>query len=77
MSESVLFEAVADTHCDACGGPLPDGHGESDDGLWGSGVYLSLHGDEVRLETVPLCSSCAAAIGVTALTRWEIEEEED
>ena len=33
-------------------------------------------GDETRLETVPLCTACAAAIGMTALARWEIEEEE-
>ena len=42
----------------------------------GQGVYLWARGDEVRFERAPLCPSCASAIGMTALTRWEIEEEE-
>jgi hypothetical protein len=61
--------------CDACGGPVvPD----ADDGysLPGEGVYLWTRGDEVRFERAPLCASCAAAIGMAALARWEIEEEE-
>jgi hypothetical protein len=33
-------------------------------------------GDSVRFEKAPLCASCASAIGMTALARWEIEEEE-
>jgi hypothetical protein len=33
-------------------------------------------GDQVRFEKTPLCPECASAIGVTALARWEIEEEE-
>jgi hypothetical protein len=61
--------------CDACGAPVvPD----EDDGysLPGEGVYLWTRGDEVRFERAPLCASCAAAIGMAALARWEIEEEE-
>jgi hypothetical protein len=61
--------------CDACAGPVvPD----EDDGysLPGEGVYLWTRGDEVRFERAPLCASCAAAIGMAALARWEIEEEE-
>ncbi len=42
----------------------------------GEGVYLWARGNEVRYEKAPLCPSCAAAIGMTALARWEIEEEE-
>jgi hypothetical protein len=42
----------------------------------GQGVYLWARGDEMRIESVPLCASCASAIGMTALARWEIEEEE-
>ncbi|MDP9035610.1 MAG: hypothetical protein M3O50_12460 [Myxococcota bacterium] len=76
MSESALFEALPDEHCDACGRPSASANRESDYGLGGNGVYLSLHGNEARLETVPLCSSCTAAIGVTALARSQIEEEE-
>jgi hypothetical protein len=68
-------EAEAPPRCDACSGPLPP---EEDDGfqLRGQGVYLWTRGDEVRFEKVPLCPSCASAIGMTALARWEIEEEE-
>ena len=40
------------------------------------GTYLWLRGDRVVLEDAPLCASCASAIGMTALARWEIEEEE-
>jgi hypothetical protein len=75
-SHDVLFEPIDQAGCDACGQPLPleddcDGYG-----IPGSGVYLWKRGDDVRLEKVPLCASCASAIGMTALARWEIEEEE-
>jgi hypothetical protein len=42
----------------------------------GLGVYLWARGDEIRFEGAPLCTACASAIGMTALARWEIEEEE-
>lgn len=42
----------------------------------GAGMYLWVRQGEVRRETVPLCSRCGTAVGVTALTRWAIEEEE-
>ena len=69
-SHDVLFEADEAVRCDACGGSVVE------DQDVGRGVYVWTRGDEVRLEHVPLCSSCAAAIGVAALGRWEIEEEE-
>ena len=74
-THEVLFEVCEPTRCDACGGSLPD---EPDDGrgLAGRGTYMWLRGDTVEVESVPLCASCAAAIGITALSRWEIEEEE-
>jgi hypothetical protein len=78
-SHHALFAEEAPSLCDACGGPLGDAEStgdESDYGLEGRGVYLWARGDETRLETVPLCAACASAIGVTALARWEIEEEE-
>jgi hypothetical protein len=78
-SHEALFAAQTETSCDACGRPLA-GAGEAGEdggfGLPGEGVYLWARGDEVRLERAPLCPSCASAIGVTALARWEIEEEE-
>ncbi len=75
-SHEVLFEVVEPTTCDACGGLLPDASDEDALELTGSGVYLWTRGDAVRFEKAPLCASCAAAIGMTALARWEIEEEE-
>jgi hypothetical protein len=42
----------------------------------GRALYVWTRGDEVRREEPPLCASCAAALGLTALARWEIEEEE-
>jgi hypothetical protein len=67
--------AADEPRCDACGSPVPRG---DDDGfaVAGQGVYLWTRGTEVRFENVPLCPICAAAIGMTALARWEIEEEE-
>ena len=89
-SHEALYEQVGPTRCDACERPLhpesdPDGralHLEDDpdgrDGydVPGSGIYLWKRGDTVQLEKAPLCASCASAIGMTALARWEIEEEE-
>jgi hypothetical protein len=76
-SHDVLFADPAARQCDACGAPVPEcGGDEEDAGLPGQGVYLSARGGEVRLERVPLCPSCASAIGMTALARWEIEEDE-
>ena len=74
-THEVLFEILEATRCDACGGGLQD---DRDDGAGsgGRGTYMWLRGDSVEVENVPLCASCAAAIGITALSRWEIEEEE-
>jgi hypothetical protein len=78
-SHEVLFEVVESNACDACGAPLVEGLADADDDGYripGSGVYMWTRGDAVRFEKAPLCASCAAAIGMTALARWEIEEEE-
>jgi hypothetical protein len=71
----VLFAPDATPKCDACGDPLRN---DTDDGfaVEGAGLYLWARGDDVRYEEAPLCAACGAAIGVTALARWEIEEEE-
>ncbi len=79
VSHEALFAAPAEPRCDACGAPLPvRKDGEDDDGhdVPGEGVYVWTRGEQVRFEKAPLCSGCASAIGVTALARWEIEEEE-
>jgi hypothetical protein len=64
--------------CDACGDPLNAPSDDDGDGfaIQGSGVYVWARGDEMRRESAPLCAYCAAAIGMSALARWEIEEEE-
>jgi hypothetical protein len=69
-------EPAGEVLCDACGRPVP--RGDEDDGyaVPGEGVYVSTRGEEVRFEKVPLCASCASAIGLAAWARWEIEEEE-
>ena len=66
------------SRCDACGAAVEDGAADDDEGydVPGRGVYVWTRGDEVRFERVPLCASCASAIGAAALARWEIEEEE-
>lgn len=66
-----------DERCDACGDRLAPVHAD-DDGyaLGGAGVYLWTRGEEVRFEKAPLCPGCAVAVGVSALARWELEEEE-
>jgi hypothetical protein len=76
VSHESLFDEVPSLQCDACGGPLPDADAADGYGIPGRGVYLWARGEETRLESVPLCASCASAIGMTALARWEIEEEE-
>jgi len=75
-SQDVLFERAEGAACDACGRIMPrpvesQGYAEP-----GQGLYVWVRDKEVRLDPAPLCASCAAAIGVTALARWEIEEEE-
>jgi hypothetical protein len=75
-THDALFAARAEGRCDACGEPLIDGEEPGPYGMAGQGVYLWARGDHVHFESVPLCSACASAIGMTALARWEIEEEE-
>jgi hypothetical protein len=75
-SHDVLFGVIEEPRCDACGGELSVEDEDAGYGLPGAGMYLWTRGDEVRIEKAPLCSSCASAIGVAALARWEIEEEE-
>jgi hypothetical protein len=75
VSHEDLF-APSDACCDACGEVLGDPSDDEGFAIPGSGAYLWARGDTVRLESVPLCPACASAIGMTALARWEIEEEE-
>jgi hypothetical protein len=62
-------------NCDVCG--IPVGDDDSDQpAVNGKACYVWTRGDETRREEPPLCPACAAALGLTALARWEIEEEE-
>lgn len=79
---SVLFEDVESQRCDVCAANLhstetsdADGDDRSYD-VTGRGLLVWSRGEERRYQEPPLCSGCAAAIGVSALQRWEIEEEE-
>jgi hypothetical protein len=76
VSHDLLFNEPPASACDACGDPLAETDGAEEYDIPGRGVYLWARGEETRLESVPLCASCASAIGMTALARWEIEEEE-
>jgi hypothetical protein len=75
-SHAVLFQDEEETRCDVCAERLESA--EEDDGpeVRGRGLYVWSRGDERRYQEPPLCPGCAAAIGMTALQRWEIEEEE-
>ncbi len=75
VSHEALFQETPASRCDACGEPIVEAQDEPF-GFPGAGAYLWARGEETRIESVPLCASCASAIGMTALARWEIEEEE-
>lgn len=78
---AILFQDNEAHRCDVCAEMLADagGSASSDDSgydVTGRGLLVWSRGEERRYQEPPLCSSCAAAIGVSALQRWEIEEEE-
>ena len=73
--EALFEESGEPLACDVCGAQVGEDSGEGP-AVPGLGMYLWARGEETRREEVPLCAACAAALGVTALARWEIEEEE-
>lgn len=73
-SSSELFREGAPT-CDACGDELRADSDDDDHAPVGEGALLWWRDGRLREEKRPLCPPCAAAIGLTALTRWAIEEE--
>jgi hypothetical protein len=76
VSHEVLFDEPP-LQCDVCDAPL---HGdETDDqenAFAGRGLYVWIRGGKVVYEEPPLCANCGTAIGMSALARWDIEEEE-
>ncbi len=73
---SVLFHDHEAQRCDVCSGAITEDSDDEGHELQGRGLLVWTRGDERRYQEPPLCSSCAAAIGLSALQRWEIEEEE-
>ncbi len=79
---AILFEDTETHRCDVCAGALTDDTDSTDTDesdsthVTGRGLLVWSRGDERRYQEPPLCASCAAAIGVTALQRWEAEEDE-
>lgn len=74
-SHSILFETV-DDRCSVCNEQLEAEDDDNGAGMRGCGLLVWARGEERRYEEPQLCPSCASAIGVTALQRWEIEEDE-
>jgi hypothetical protein len=56
--------------CDMCGQ-----HFEGEPA--GCGLFMWTRGDELRFEEPPLCETCAQDVTLDALTRFEVEEEEE
>jgi hypothetical protein len=69
-SHAVLFQEPEPNRCDVCSAPL-EAEGDTSRGL-----LVWSRGEERRYQEPPLCPSCATAVGVSALQRWEIEEDE-
>jgi hypothetical protein len=71
----VLFGEEMSNRCDVCG-EIVDDDAEEGPAMSGRALYVWARGDVIRREEPPLCPPCAAALGLSALGRWEIEEEE-
>jgi hypothetical protein len=75
LTHEVLF-ADEGARCDVCGDRLLEDDDDPETALTGSGLYIWSRGGEIVYEEPPLCAVCGTAIGMSALARWEIEEEE-
>ena len=76
VGHTVLFADTEANRCDVCAETVAKEDEDEGFDVNGRGLLVWSRGDERRYQEPPLCSSCAAAIGVSALQRWEIEEEE-
>ncbi|MBX3213053.1 MAG: hypothetical protein KF850_13540 [Labilithrix sp.] len=74
-SHSILFEE-GDERCSVCAELLEADDDDDGPEVRGRGLLVWARGEERRYEEPHLCPSCASAIGVSALQRWEIEEDE-
>jgi hypothetical protein len=75
--EALFGDDGAADRCDVCGIAVAEDTGEGH-AIAGHGLYVWTRGagEQTRRDEPPLCPSCAAALGLSALGRWEIEEEE-
>ena len=74
-SHAILFE-TNESRCSVCSADLED-EGDTDEPSGrGRGLLVWARGEERRYEEPLLCPECASAIGMSALQRWEIEEDE-
>jgi hypothetical protein len=76
LSHEILF-VDPPPRCDVCDMPLTGD--ESDDegnAFAGHGLYIWVRGGQTVYEEPPLCAACGTAIGMSALARWDSEEEE-
>jgi len=80
VTHEALFvaDATEASRCDVCGDEVPEEDHADETGyaVSGRGLYVWSRGEDVRYEEPPLCPACAVAVGVSAMARWEIEEEE-
>jgi hypothetical protein len=63
---------AADVRCNVCAEVVE----QDDESLVGKAFFFRHRGEQPEYETEAVCASCAVAIGLSALHRWEIEEEE-
>jgi hypothetical protein len=80
-SHAILFEPE-DERCSVCSGEVDldddrDLNPEAESPrASGRGLLVWARGDDIRREEPLLCGNCAMALGMTALHRWETEEDE-
>ena len=67
-----LFQDEGERRCDACDAVI-----SADQCDGGSGLFVWTRGEEVRYEEPPLCEKCGPAIALSAMRRWEEEDEEE
>lgn len=73
-THAALYEQ-GDDRCSVCDEAI-DTASDDETAVRGRGLFVWVRGDERRYEEPHLCPTCAAAIGLSALQRWEIEEDE-
>ena len=74
-THAVLFQPPVTPRCDVCGAPVTEA-ADDEAPLPTAGTFVTARGDEIHEDEAPLCRACALALGVTALARWDAEEEE-